>query len=266
MQFYNFWVREKGTLVIEGQVQESKCYGKSNTSLEDAQKDALHNLQAVQEKIDGQRGDPDSYEVAIREEIIETIDKKNIISRNRYGALVLNSENTCFIDIDEPRVSLWKALFTWRKMNKQERILAMIEEIAAKDEYHALGFRVYETHSGFRVIASGRDFPAGSEESESLLKAFNSDWLYVILCKKQQCYRARLTPKPVRIKSKTPRIPFPRTTEEDLAMKEWDQQYREKSAPYSVCRFVKEIGRRNSSQIVEIHDKYCGVDKNQRLA
>ena len=41
-----------------------------------------------------------SYYALIREEIIQEIDDQNVISRNHYGAEVLNSENVVFVDCD----------------------------------------------------------------------------------------------------------------------------------------------------------------------
>ena len=145
---------------------------------------------AIQNKVAGNLDAVGDYEVAIREEIIQEIDRNNIVSRNRYGALVLNSENVAFIDIDEPRIGFWKRLFGKKNLTKKQQMMEMIEQEAARADYDGLGFRVYETHSGMRLIITGRKFVAGSAESRKLLDAFNSDPLYAVLCAKQQCYTA----------------------------------------------------------------------------
>ncbi|MBQ6102185.1 MAG: hypothetical protein IJL06_00770 [Kiritimatiellae bacterium] len=64
--------------------------------------------------IGGRRADG-GYESAICEEILEEPDARNAVTRNRYGAEVLNSEDTCFLDVDEVRRP-WTAgetLFRW---------------------------------------------------------------------------------------------------------------------------------------------------------
>lgn len=49
----------------------------------------------------GGRTPEGEYEAAICEEILDEPDARNAVTRNRYGAEVLNSENTCFLDVDE---------------------------------------------------------------------------------------------------------------------------------------------------------------------
>ena len=57
----------------------------------------------------GQRREAYDYlDQPLREEIIETIgsdgDQTAVITRNRYGALVLNCASVCFVDVDFPEV------------------------------------------------------------------------------------------------------------------------------------------------------------------
>ena len=51
----------------------------------------------------GGRREDGGYESAICEEILEEPDARNAVTRNRYGAEVLNSEDTCFLDVDNVR-------------------------------------------------------------------------------------------------------------------------------------------------------------------
>ena len=51
----------------------------------------------------GGRREDGGYESAICEEILEEPDARNAVTRNRYGAEVLNSEGACFLDVDRVR-------------------------------------------------------------------------------------------------------------------------------------------------------------------
>lgn len=266
MKFYSYWVKETAILQVNGEPQKSTCFGGSNISLEDARLNAREKLQKVQARINGAPVQVEEYQVSIREEIIHVIDNQNIITRNRYGALILNSENTCFVDIDEPKLSFWQSLFGRGKLSKKELIIRMIENKAAKPPLDALNYRIYETHSGIRLIISGKPLPPSSAESKTLLKTFNSDWLYQILCAKQDCYRARLTPKPYRIKCKAHRVIFPRDEEQQSQLELWVKTYEQHAAKFGVCKFVKQIGDEIPNKIIKLHDSETGAYKSIKLA
>ncbi len=265
MKFYRYWVKEELDLDLDGSRQPSAVHGHSNASLEDARLNALRNARSIEKRINQGESRSREYEAAIREEIVETIDEKNLISRNRYGALVLNSEDTVFVDIDEPRYGFWRWLFA-RKRDKKTDIVAMVEERIQKSrDYQRLGFRIYETHAGIRLIVLGRALPPRSAAVAKLMKDFGADRLYALLCKKQDCYRARLTPKPYRMRLKAFRVSHPRTPTEDAALTTWLSGYEEKSARYAVCRFIKQVGSGPKTRIVELHDERTRAGEALRL-
>ncbi len=266
MKLYRHWVKEAATIIVDGEPLEIHCYGRSNGSVDAAIANAREQATAIQNKIAGNRGAIGEYEVAIREEIIQEIDRNNIVSRNRYGALVLNSENVVFVDIDEPRIGFWKRLFGNKNLSKKQQMLEMIEQVATRSEYDGLGFRVYETHSGMRLIITGRKFVAGSRESRELLDAFNSDPLDAVLCAKQQCYRARLTPKPYRMRLKAHRVQYPRNEEEQQAVADWIADYEATSERFATCKFIKELGRSRTNDIIKHHDKITKANESIKLA
>src|SRR5690606_8392641 len=72
-----------------------------------------------------------------------------------------------------------------------------------------LGYRIYETHNGYRVIVTGREMAPADPAVQAMCRAMNCDALYVKLCLKQDCFRARLTPKPSRIRQRAIRLRFP---------------------------------------------------------
>lgn len=215
--------------------------------------------------INGHAEDLD-YEVNIVEEVVDQIDSENVITRNRYGALVLNSKSTMFIDIDYVRASFWEGIFGMRGLPRnKDRIRRHIRKCITKVGQDDLVFRVYETFKGFRVMVLGRSFDPRSEESKQLMDLFKADWLYKSLCVRQNCYRARLTPKPYRMKHRAYKLPFPeRTEEEERAQKKWIESYDSRLQKYAVCRLDKEYGETTLDRVVRYHDRIANVKYENR--
>ncbi|MGJ8685662.1 MAG: hypothetical protein ACSHWW_13610 [Nonlabens sp.] len=266
MRIFKYWKQHTKVLFIDGTQQPSTAYGGSNLSESDALQDAEFKLMKAQQIINGELYKDTDYEADIMEEIIDTIDENNIITRNRYGALVLNSKNLMFIDIDDYFKS-FTDLFFRSKLSQKELMLRKIEKTASKSAFKHLGFRVYETHKGYRVLVTNKDFDARSWESKSMMKNFNADYLYRWLCIKQNCYRARLTPKPHRIKQKRIKVIFPdRTTLQQQELTNWLNDYDQKSQDYSSCHLVKEIGNVRMNDAIEYHDRVTNIKWPSPLA
>lgn len=99
------------------------------------------------------------------------------------------------------------------------------------------------------------------------MKDFHADYLYDALCVKQNCYRARLTPKPYRIKQKRIKVMYPvRSTAEQDQLGDWIKEYRDKSSRYSTCHLVKEFGKVEMNSVIAYHDRWAKVKWSKRLA
>ena len=252
--------------------------GGSNISEREALVAAKEKRNRIKAIISGNPLDDTDYEVDIVEEIITTIDEDNIVTRNRYGALVLNSAHLMFVDIDNSQfrhsyffktgiLTLLKNSFI--KISLDEKIENHIAKIASKTKHQNHSFRIYKTPAGYRVIVIGEKFVAKSKEAQKILSSFGSDWLYKLLCKKQNCFRARLTPKPHRIKIKRHRVIFPfRTVDEEKIHQNWVSNYENKSGMYAACKFIREIGKKNYSEleIVKYHDRKCNALSSKTIA
>ena len=59
-----------------------------------------------------------------------------------------------------------------------------------------LQIRVYETAHGFRLLVENQLLTPSGKVFRVLAKAFDCDPSYLKLCQSQECYRARLTPRP----------------------------------------------------------------------
>jgi hypothetical protein len=129
-----------------------------------------------------------------------------------------------------------------------------------------VGYRIYETHSGFRVIITGIQMAPKERAVTKLFEAMNSDPLYAMMCRRQDCYRARLTPKPYRIQQKPIRLVVPYDEGTRSTLGAWVQTYNERSRGFNVCRLVEVIGRDPVDDVIAYHDKRTLGDERSPLA
>jgi hypothetical protein len=268
MKIYKYWGTEKQMILIDGMEQTITCYGGSNVSVEEARSRAKEKAEKVKRKIKGERHLFDEYEAEIREEILHILDDHSAITRNRYGAQVLNAENLMILDIDKPKSSSGglAGLFKKNTRSPKEQIFDTVRQLAATPKYKDFGFRIYETYQGARVIVLGRDFDSRAAETKKTMDEFNCDPLYITLCVKQGCYRARLTPKPYRMNMRRYKVPFPREVD-DSELQVWLAEYERESRNFNTCRFIEQIGVRHSmNDVVHLHDEISGANFRQPLA
>ena len=104
-----------------------------------------------------------------------------------------------------------------------------------------------------------------------MLRAFESDPLYVRLCQAQDCFRARLTPKPWRCNMDTLSSRYPwENNDHEIQYRLWERRYEEASKKYAVCRLVKQLGppevHPDVAPILTFHDQFTGVEADRPLA
>src|SRR5687767_6005470 len=154
MKIYKYWTAEKQNILVDGQAQEITCYGGSNVSIEDARIKAKEKVQKIERKIAGEKHLFDRYEAEIREELLRIIDDHSAITRNRYGAQVLNTENMMILDIDKPKAAAGGIGGLFKKKDTRppkEQIFDRVRNLATT-KYRDYAFRLYETYQGARVI------------------------------------------------------------------------------------------------------------------
>lgn len=267
MRVFRFWARDSAVLDVGGAPQELRCWGGSDESIDAARDDAQKRLRAVRARIAGAPQDARDYQADIREELIERLDDCNAVTRTRYGALVLNSTDHMFVDIDEPRYRFWEGWFGKPDLaRRKQRIVENLQQRARMSDCAGLGLRVYETHKGIRVIVSGRLFDPAAALTGKFMRSFNADWLYTILCRKQACFRARLTPKPYRMKWRAHRVSYPRDAQQEAALKAWLPGYESASEHFASCRFLCTIGAAAHSPIIDYHDRMTAAHSDRPLA
>ncbi len=127
----------------------------------------------------------------------------------------------------------------------------------------AWNLRLYRTPAGYRVLATHQTFDPRSDEVRLLFNALSVDPVYVRMCIRQNCFRARLTAKPWRAGIPDHIRPRPGVwpvREESLPIRmAWIAKYEQKASEFAACRYVESLGsgRVDSSlrPVIEMHDR-----------
>ncbi len=261
------------------------AWGWSFDSLEAAQEDGAARARRIFDYVTNQQK-PDTYdylEHPLREEIVESIEHDSkqtaVITRNRYGALILNCTSVCFVDIDFPvpkHLGFWAGI-RWVFSSKKTKTQQDTQEGAIKAVADWSGqnpkrsFRLYQTAAGLRLLFTDRTYDPVSSEVGDLFKTLGSDVLYQKLTFKQACFRARLTPKPWRCGCQRPPHDYPReSTEKQQRYARWIQEYESKSRFYGICRLIHTFGADTQDEVIRDvitrHDTYACCNSGKPLA
>ena len=281
MKLAKYWSRQAGEARdADGDLIRVVVRGWSNESLEAAAAAARENAHNVAQKLATAPGDSKQYGYGDRplpeplvREFRDTTDTPNaVITRNSYGSLVMNARDLMFVDIDRENVqhvgaiaqNLMSSVFSlFSKPAAQptpapqpvDSVVDGIQKVAARN---GLAVRVYKTAAGYRAMVVNAGFDPGSTRSEEVLKEFGADPLYVRLCKMQQSFRARLTPKPWRCNLGTPPVTFPfETADAEQRFQQWVRQYTAKIAVYATCKHLANFGDSHEAfaELIEYHDQ-----------
>lgn len=287
MNIPRFWAKAERSVLVGAQTYHFVAWKGSDLSANDAQhlaSEALKERIAREER--GEKlGQYPKGGVPLREEIIQDVTFHNervaVITRNAAGCLVLNTARVMFIDIDFVNAPYLQgslkgclaALFTtWFSKpdtrSEEERALDFIK--SWHGNHSDWGMRVYRTKRGFRLLVTHDVFNPTSPAVQQVMKELGADERYKRLCASQSCFRARLTPKPWRIKLQKPTTRYPwETPEQELLQREWEEHYHQVIKDYAVCKFVETLGTTNThpevQQILLLHDRYV-LDANKPLA
>lgn len=257
MKLARFWCRAQAEAPDpRGGRIKSVARGWSNESMDAARIRAREIAQRVAQRLVSHPGERNQYQYGDRplpEPVIQQFGDEAAVTRNAYGALVLNADNLMFVDID------------------REASNSVLDGIRAISERHDLSSRVYRTAGGARAIVGNKSFQPGTSEAEALLEEFRSDRLYMHLCRMQQSFRARLTPKPWRCDFRKPPVDFPfETPGAEAAFRRWEAEYSAKSAPYATCQYLTTFGgvriAPEFEDLIVYHDRETKANSNLALA
>jgi hypothetical protein len=279
MQIPKYWAKSDSVVENdEGDIRHLNIWRWSETSISEAQQSAADALQQAMLRFkNNQELNQYSYgRNPLREEIIQSIknadgNQVGIVTRNRYGALVLNAAQAMFIDIDFPEAesNLLEVLglggigkLFGKKAppppSPEQTCLQTIEQWS--QAHRDVSMRVYRTYGGLRCLITNEILDPTQESSLALMRELNSDTLYITLCRQQESFRARLTPKPWRCGVDLPPSRYPW---DDIAQeqryREWERTYERAASQYITCRLVKLFGKDEThpdiAPIVSLHDQ-----------
>lgn len=271
-------------------------WGSSDLSRADAERDAGERLAALVASGGPARAPEGWYYPARRlpEELLSEVRDGDellaVVTRNRYGAEVLNTDAVLITDIDLPQRGRGRdrtgsgahAGLLARLLGRGRRaadadpvtqpdsteVLALQRIDDAARARPDLGWSTYRTRAGLRVIVTGSGAAPDSPEARRLMESLASDPLYVTLCRVHETYRARLTPKPWRVGlPATSRGPAWSVVDPPPAG--WLTRYREAAREVAVCRLIGRTGAPPSAReqrVINVHDRATRIAEDLPLA
>lgn len=201
-----------------------------------------------------------------------------VVSRNAYGAEVLNASDALFADVDLPPPRRPGLLARLLGAPSPKAGAPNPAEVAARararswaETHPGWSWRVYRTAAGLRLLATHRTFDPADPVVAAAFAHLGVDPLYRRLCQAQACFRARLTPKPWRVGIPTAPPSWPWVAPGDEpAFVAWDRAYREASSGHAACALLEVIGPAAIApelvDLVALHDAACGVGSGRPLA
>ncbi|HEY8656919.1 MAG TPA: hypothetical protein VIN34_09320 [Candidatus Limnocylindria bacterium] len=254
------WRAYRATRTLSGPGPDGERVSRSGTGvslLSQAEAEAMATERARSSLAAAQAGNAgglDAYAYSVDrllEPVIETLagpagGEIGRITLNSYGALVMNSRSALFADIDGNDGA------------------ARLEQVTR--DRPELAFRVYGTPAGSRYFCTSHSFDPTAPETTALLEGLGSDPKYVLLCRIQRCFRARLTPKPWRAGQQ----PIAVSPTEGISRGDLDRFLGTMSG-YAAARFLRVVGAASEplpeiAPLVEQHDRWCQASSDRPLA
>jgi len=278
MKIARYWARGTAEIVTpDGERVRGDARGWSNDSVEAAAAVARDIAKRVAARIasgesaDKQYGygDRPLPEPVLREFRNGGDGPAAVVTRNAYGAVVLNTRDLMFIDIDKEDkpessgglLAGMKSLFGKPKPEpvSAPAVSPIVTAIRQTAEQNSLAVRVYKTAAGYRVMVVNKHMQPASGQTDALLRVFHADELFIRLCKTQQSFRARLTPKPWRCNVGMPPASFPfASPQHEKDFHDWESEYNQAVMLYATCRFVGSFGagapESEFSELIAFHD------------
>jgi hypothetical protein len=289
MNLARFWSKHDMEVTSpRGQTYLLTLWRGSANSVDEALSEAKRAVERLAERV--RRGEPfpDRYAYAdrpMREKIVEEmyVDERGApqlaITRNAYGALVLNSADVCFVDVDLPQPpssgsvgGFLKRLFGRTDPPRPDSTLQPLARLRQWMSNHPdCGVRVYRTTAGLRYLFTHDRMVPDSSEAIEMMRHLGADANYIKLCRIQKSFRARLTPKPWRCRMALPPVRFPYIdARSETMMARWEEKYLAACQGYATCALIEEIGSPCQDaligQVIATHDQHTRAGSGLPLA
>jgi hypothetical protein len=289
MRIPRFWAVAEGSGTgPQGERLFRRAWGWSMSSAADALDVAHEQLRSALARVGlGARVGGYYPRTPLREPILDevTVDGEQVlaVTRNRYGAEVLNTDRILIADVDLPEMhkatagGLLRRLFRRRTAETGppaeppsvvERLVTIGTWARTNPE---LGVIVYRTASGLRVFVTGIEEPTSSARASQILEDLGADPIYRELCRAHGTFRARLTPKPWRLPGlRAPRDRWPYADgNAERRFERWLARYEAAARGFAVCRLLEAHGPAPSAsdeRIIRLHDERTGTHTSLPLA
>lgn len=221
------------------------------------------------------------------------------VTRNNYGCEVLCVDKMMILDIDNntnfsyhsnlPKYTFLEKIlskchvYTKKYLEKKSQIQQITQEIeflakkynlTTEFEKHSvyqvskilknypnINLRFYRTTNGWRLIETSAFHEPKSADVWNLMTKLCVDKTYMLFCLRQNCFRARLTPKPWRIGMQRLDIRYPPDTKDnEQKYLQWIGEYNKIKNNFSTIKFKFEMGscvhNSNVDKIITFHDSY----------
>lgn len=134
--------------------------------------------------------------------------------------------------------------------------------------------RLYQTPAGYRLLVMHSTFDPDSSVVADCFKRLGADPVYVRMCQRQKCFRARVSPKPWRMgitqKIKPRPGVWPVNPERLPQRREWIDVYETKARGFASCRFIQTFGNGGThptaERVCQLHDELSRAHSGLPLA
>ena len=168
------------------------------------------------------------------------------------------------------RVWLWRQRHN--TVNEKQKALERIEQFS--NDNPTWSFRLYRTPNGYRILVTHRPFSPTDSEVLSFFAAIGTDSIYQRMCQNQQCFRARVSPKPWRIGIKEHVKPisgaWPIAPEKVPLRNAWVERYEAAAKDYAACEYISSYGyatvHSTVRSVLALHDSLSGAESGKPIA
>lgn len=162
-------------------------------------------------------------------------------------------------------------LVVWLAGGSQE--LARRRVTAFLSSHPRWHLRLYRTPAGLRVLAMHQPFSPADGEVAEFFAAIGTDPIYVRMCLRQNCFRARVSPKPWRIGIADHLKPvgvWPIDPERLPERRAWIERYDRAAKSFAACRSLEALGsgavHPKVAEVQRLHDELCQANRNLDIA
>ncbi len=167
--------------------------------------------------------------------------------------------------------ALRRAYMALRGGHERIAIRRVADFLASRPDWRV---RIYRTPAGLRLLALHRLFDPREPAVQACFDALGVDRTYARMCHNQNCFRARVSPKPWRMGLPRLRSPYSaawRPEHADLpARLEWIDTYQREARDYASCRYIETLGSgavdQRTDTVRELHDLLCQAERDLAIA